>query len=221
MGGDSGTGNEGTDIVSGKLMLFRDDGFSSEPSGLVAYGQPSQVHVFDAAIRGVESFDYDGAAFEATGVEARVNTWFAAQPKNDATTLMTITQHDGTKAGLEVPLVQRSVLEDILGGLLNPATISSTGAQLIVRLVDESGEPIGQARPQVIGGPNIAYSDSGVWTDSEDATSDDGLFLSYNIPSSSLPGQTVKLIISGSVSDEFTVPIAAGAVTVATLVAGP
>ncbi len=220
-GGDSGNGVDGSDTVSGKLMLFRDDTFSSEAAGLIAYAQPSQVHLFDEGIRAFESFDYDGATFEATDVEARAGTWFAVQPKNDATTLMTLTRHDASQTGLQLPLVQRSVLEEILGGLANPATISSTSAQLIVHLVDRAGEPIGQARPQVIGGPNMAYLASGFWTDSDDETSDDGMFLSYNIPSSSLPGQTVKLIISGSVSSEFTVPIAAGAVTVATLIAGP
>lgn len=222
-GGGNGEGSGGTtsttDVVSGRIYTLETDNLFLGTG--TTYTTASTVYVFDADLKGNETFDYDGAAFEATGIEARADTWFAAQPVNDTTMLPTISMQDSSLTGLGLPVLERSVLNEILASLVTPATFGSAAAALVVRLVDATGAPISKARPQVVGGTDLIFRDSGFWSDSVDETSDDGIFLCYNIPSGSLPGQTVKLLLSGSISDEFTLPVAAGAVTVVTLETGP
>lgn len=223
--GSQGGGSEDSDsdptaeVVSGRVYSIETDNLFLDTGN--SYTTASTIHVFDVDLRGSETFDYDGTSFEATGIETRAGTWLAAQPINDSNLLPTITQQDTRLSGLGLPVLQRSVLNEILSSLVTPATFGTAAAALVVRLVDAEGLPISKARPQVVGGTDLVFRDSGFWNDGVDETSEDGIFLCYNIPSSSLPGQTVKLLLSGSIADEFTLPIAAGAVTIVTLETGP
>lgn len=181
------------------------------------YSEPSSVWIIDRTRTDWVEVPYDGEAFFVDPVSA--SSWLAVVPEFDNEHLDTITIWDGASAPLPV-VVPTIVLEEIVGGLIAADTVNSARAQLLVQVLDSDGVTgLAGVIPIISGASDIAYLDAGVWSDADEATGSSGLFLAYNVTARDMPGQDVRVILSGTIEAEFTVRLAAGVATVVSYVA--
>jgi hypothetical protein len=139
-------------------------------------------------------------------------------PEFDLEHLHSIMLWDG-RSNPAPSVVARSALTEIMGGLIAADSLNDARAQLFVRVVEKDGVTgIAGVFPTVVGGTAVAFLDGGTWQDVDESTGDSGEFLAYNVSAAALPGQDVKVMLSGSLDAEFTVRLAAGATTIVTYV---
>jgi len=201
--------SEGT---SNRVRTFTGDAFS-ETAELIS---SAEVHLINAAGDDYTSVNYDGDEFVLVEEDQRQDGWLVVDA-SDASIMSTVTRHDTTETVI-APAMPRAVLDDILTSL-GIEEVQPNAAHLVVRLVDSSGDGVANVEPIVTGGVNpLLIRDTTRWTNFDTLTTEDGLFLSYNIPTVSLPGTNVRVILGGALSEEFDARLVGGAITVMTVV---
>jgi hypothetical protein len=120
-----------------------------------------------------------------------------------------------------VPIVGRALIEQLVFGVLPaaPALISER-AQAVLFFRDAEGRPLSGIAAELPEAGVIAYSRSGGWSDQHGDTTDlSGLVVLGNIAARAYPGNDVRIDFSGAEEGFADIRIAAGAVTVADVIA--
>jgi len=211
-GDETGEGGATGDVQGTVKRFVGTDFASTEP-----YDEPAEIWIMDRQLgKEIAKVPYDGAEFS---VQRHADPqWLAVVPEFDLEHLDSLTLWDG-QAEPRPAMLARSALEEIMGGLIAADFPNDARAQLFVRIVEKDGTTgVAGVIPTVVGGPNLAFLDGGAWRDVDDSTGDSGEFLAYNVSAAALPGQDVKVMLSGSLDAEFTVRLATGATTMVTYI---
>jgi hypothetical protein len=165
----------------------------------------------------VEAAVVEGA-FSLAGVRESDATWFVVEAEDDALYFPTLAQADGAAEPILLPLIERALVEAIFETVAVPTSPNPSAAQLAVRVVDGAGAPLAGVTLAVAGSGFVSYAEVGGWTEFAESTSDRGLAFVGNVLAEELPGQPVRLELSGPARREVSVLAAEGAVTLVTLV---
>lgn len=186
--------------VAGEVEAFLDDGFVLTQ----LYTQPATLFLFeDGSSESVETA-YDGASYSAV-VAPGSSYWVQVEPNFDTATFPTVSYVERATTSTELPVFPRSVVEEILGGLTSPTLVNDSRAQLIVQVVDGSGQPIAGVVPTAPRATDIAFEDGGLWRDNLEETTESGTFIAYNLAVGSRPGENILMLFTGSVDAEHEV----------------
>jgi hypothetical protein len=207
-GAPSGT----TKDLSGDVGLLTEDTFTQ----VIAFTETATVFGEGSGAR--VSGSYDGTDFTLADVLVGSSVFMAVRPADTTLTFDTISDVDTTPASVTLPVVQRSVIEDIFLSLTTPTQVATGAAQIVVRVIGTDGVPV----PGVgIGAPSaelVAYSTLGSWSDTETATDVSGLAVIGNIVAASFPGGDLTLRLTGAVQLDESVRVARGFVTLVNVV---
>lgn len=201
-GGASSDGDESEEAaaLAGQVEAYLDDEFIlAQP-----YTEAATLFLFEVGSSESRQAAYDGSSFSVQ-VPAGSSHWVQVEPTFDTATFPTVNYVEGAFASTDLRVFPRRVVEEILGGLTSPEVVNDSRAQLIVQVVDSSGQPIAGVVPTAPGVNDIAFEDGGIWRDNLDATTESGTFLAYNVAVRSRPGENLLMIFTGSVDSEHTV----------------
>jgi len=154
------------------------------------------------------------ARFELAGLVRSSATWLSASP--DAIDLFPgVTLADLSRSSLaKLAVVSKSELATIAFGLTSPVVLDEGAAQLVLRVVNSSQEPLAGVSVSVNGAEAEAYDALGSFSDDQRETGPDGLFLAFNLPAVTVPGNSASARLFGSAEASLDLALRAGAVTV-------
>lgn len=160
--------------------------------------------------------------FSLDDVLASKEAWMTATSTNVPDYMPGVVPFDATSAGsttILIPILRRSELEDVARSLTTLPTLDATKAQLVVRFVNASLEPVPKVSVQIPGGAAAtrAYDLRSSFTDDATATGTRGLAVFINVNASATPA-SLTLTTSGAVNREFDVKVVAGAATLVQVV---
>ncbi len=216
-GGGGGQTPEEAATISGNLSILIDDTFAR------AEAFTNSAVIFGPAPGNkVVSANYDGQTFQLEGVIGSSDTWLLAQPADDGPVFATVGTFD-TRMGASqtLPLVSRSVIEEIESTLLLPTSPDPDFAQMVVAVLRPDATPVPGVGVTVSGAEVVAYATAGTWSEDETVTDSTGLVVVANVPASPRPGNSVEVRLSGAVDATAAVRVVRGAATFAPTVVLP
>ncbi len=208
----AGAPNGTTKDLSGDVGLVTDDTFTQAipfTETATVFGEGSGARV---------SGSYDGIDFTLADVLVGSSVSMAVRPADTTLAFDTISDADTTPASVTLPVVQRSVIEDIFLSLPTPTQVASGAAQIVVRVIGTDGVPIPGVGIGASSAELVAYSTLGSWSDTETATDVSGLAVVGNIVAASFPGGDLTLRLTGAVKLDESVRVARGFVTLVNVV---
>ena len=217
-GGAGGADGENEAItVSGSLVLFADDAFDETAT----FVQQARVRIQEPKKDGsYVGANYDGTEFTVAGALKSSGSWVYVEMASDQTDYWsTLTRQDTREGTIEAPVVARTSLLEVFDS--QSKTPTTTLAQLVVRVVDKSGKGIEGVTITVPGADFVTYRDLGVWTGLPEATTEEGLAFAGNVAAGFFPGSVPEVSLAGTVKRLLTPVLAAGAVTLVTVVVNP
>jgi hypothetical protein len=167
------------------------------------------------------SGSYDGTDFTLANVLVGNGVSMAVRPDDTLVAFGTISDADTTRASVSLPLVQRSVIEDIYQSLTTPTEVATTAAHLVVRVIGADGVPVPGVTITAPSAELVAYSTAGSWSDTEIVTDVSGLAVVGNMAALSFPGGETTLRLTGAVTVDEPVRVARGFVTLVRVVVVP
>ncbi len=168
------------------------------------------------------SAPYDGASFTLSGVQRDSSIVLAVRPESTATVFDTFSEADTTQTRVTLPVVERSLLEDIFLSLSTPTQVAPRAAQVVLRVVGPNGEPLAGASVVGATAELVAYSVGGTFSDTETLADGEGLIVLGNVPAPAFPGSELVLRVRrGATTFDETVRVARGFVTLARAVVLP
>jgi hypothetical protein len=209
----AGSSNALTKNLSGDVGLLTEDTFTQ----VIPYTEPATVFGQGAGTSRV-SGSYDGTDFTLTDVIDGSSVFMAVRPADTVLAFDTISIVDTTQASVTVPVVQRSVIEDILQSLTTPTQVATGAAQIVVRVIGTDGVPVPGVGISASTAELVAYSTIGSWSDTETATDVSGLAVIGNVVAASFPGGDLTLRLTGAVRLDEPVRVARGFVTLVNVV---
>lgn len=216
-GGADGEDEEAINVV-GSVVLFSDDAFDDTAT----FVQQARVRVQEPDKEGSYlGANYDGTEFTVAGALKSSRAWVYVEMTSAQTDYWsTLTRQDTRNGTIEAPVVARTSLLEVFDSQ-SPKTPATSAAQLVVRVVDESGKGIEGVTVTVPGADFVTYRDLGVWSGLPESTTEEGLAFAGNIPAGVFPGNVPEVSLEGTVTRLVTPVLAAGAVTVVTVVVNP
>lgn len=214
--GSTGSGSAGNGekvSISGDLREYVSDEFDQDTA---FSGGTGTVYVTE----GLNWVSQSGASltFSFDSLTAADERWLAFDPDSTSGSyLTTFNQWDPQESTLTVGRegYVESIFQNFDSGVLPDFQL----AQLVVRVEDASGIPIAEVSPSIPGsGAVFGYVTLGQWTDLATQTSIEGMFFAGNMSAANFPGSMVTVTLEGAVTANFAVPLARGALTVATFV---
>ena len=207
-GSPSGAGGGGGDgevvTVTGAILQYSEDQFLQPTS----FTGPGELEVFETSgARSVGTFT-DGS-FTLPEVPAGAPLWLLARPASDALHFPTWTFLEARDdIQVTVPLVQRSVVEEIMSTLTVPGVPLQGTAQVVLRVLDANQIPVEGVTVAAPAAQLVVYGASGTWSETEVSTDSTGLVLLGNVAASSTPGNDLEVILSGAGSGSFALRVA-------------
>lgn len=210
-GADSGGDQTGT--ATGRVLQYTDDFFDDG----VTYARPAKVSAMGTSSARV-SADYEGASFELEDVRKTASNWFMVEPEQGSGMLPTITPVD-TRLRLNdlgVGLTSERLIDGIFQQSLASTERSDGRAQIVMRVIDTKGSAL-EGVQATFTTELIAYRDGDTWLTEAVATDETGMIFFGNV-AASVALTTVKIVLTGAVTAQVEVTIAAGATTVVSAV---
>lgn len=211
-GDDSDSTIDGS--IEGVVVQLLNDSFSSTS----AFPGGAEVTIASPDNSASVESRYDGVEFVADG-DVFGERWVYVEP-DDQSAYPTITAHRLDRIEASIPVVARTVLEQIFQNLTTPADLNRGRAQFLLRVVDsaDNGVPGVVADSFAASVPVIAYKEDAIWAAYLDATTAEGLAFVPNLEAPGYPGQITTVVLTGAIDMEVDVRLARGAVTVFTVV---
>jgi hypothetical protein len=200
-GGDASVGLDGATnddaglAIGGAILVLTDDDFSA---GIPLPGLAT-VSVEGESGLSVTG-NYDGAAYSVSGVKIGNPVWATVepQPADGLPTAQPLNTEGATS--FDLVAVQGATLDLIYGILPTLLERDPLLSQVVLRFVDEAGDPI----PGVLvehQGEVVVYDAGGTWTDDALGTGDQGFAIVSNVtPGSSPSKQTFSFTVNGVTS---------------------
>jgi hypothetical protein len=183
-GGGNGAGGEGqggeTATVSGNVVIVNSPAFDTA----AAYAKPAVVYGEDPSGKEL-SQPYDGTSFTIDGV-ATGDTWFLVEPSDISDAAFpTYSLQRVEDDKLTLPLLDQQVLAEI--ALDAGIALSSSQAQVVIRLTDSKNNPIGGITAESAGAGLILYDfGPASYSVQNKTTGERGLIVILNQTSSSI-----------------------------------
>ncbi len=221
--GDGGTGNgmggapAATNDVTGVVVAVNDASFLQTS----AFTDFATVFAESPTVTNGVSGVYDGVSFELDNVLSDGQAWVAVRPDDIAAFVDTFSYPDLTQASVEAPVVSRLVLEQTFLSLASPAEVDVNSAQLVIRVFQADGTGVPGVTINTTAGDFVAYSSSGVFSDTETVTDSQGLIIVGNIAATRFPGSDFVIRLGGAAKLETSARIARGFVTLLGVVVVP
>ena len=154
--------------------------------------------VAEAAAGGVVVGTYDGAAgipAELSGVLAFPGTWVGAQQTTGSQDVMNgfWPVDTSTEAKVQVPVVLRSVVDQIFSLLLAANLADPQRAQVILQFTDAAGATLAGVGVSAPGTAVAAFRAGGTWSDNVTETDSSGLVAVLNVDALEFPGSVQDL----------------------------
>jgi hypothetical protein len=174
----------------------------------------------------IEEFDTTASSKKNLELLGWSSVWVTVTPLSSPQDLVTLQNIDTILSPERtLYLARSSVVEDILAGLAPPLTTDPNAAQVLVSFVDAEDVGIANVAVTQPGATSILYENGGIWG-ALGPTGVSGQVLLINVPALALPGGDASLsyTLNGAVASdaggpaEVTFPVAAGAVTLLTIV---
>ena len=121
---------------------------------------------------------------------------------------------DGVVEADPFALVRASTMENIYDLLTVPITLDPARAQIVLRVVNDSGAGLAGVRVTAPSAEVVIYGASGAFSDGETQTDNTGLVVLANTPASPWPGSLVSVSFAGADTGASDLRVIAGAVTV-------
>lgn len=219
-GDGDGDGDEGY-VLAGPLVTFVDDSFGS----VVGYTGATEVSILEAGGAQIATGESVDGSITLRVPQSPAQLWTYANPAEDLSMLPTLSRLALGDAVIDVegvPVVKEAIVSEIVATTSSAPSLSESAAQLLMRFLDEDGDPLtGVSVTYVEGSQEFTYAVGNTWSEFRDNTSAEGLVLFYNIPANRFPGSLREVTVSGSMSGDFEVQLMAGAITVVTFRASP
>ena len=175
------------------------------------------------------SDEFDTTASSAKNLEllGGSSVWVTVTPLSSSQDLVTLQNIDTTRSPkLTLYLARSSMVDDILalGGFTQVLTTDPTAAQVLVYFVNAGDVGVANVSVTVLTATPILYAEGGVWSDLSGQTDGSGQVLLINVPVSdgglASLGYTANGVVAADAGGpaEITFPVAAGAVTLLTVV---
>lgn len=209
-GTDGAAGAPGDERLSltGSVIQYTEDQFVQ----VASFAAPGTIQVLEPS-GGVALGDFSGGSFVVPDVEAAPALWTLAEPASSALHFATWTLIDTRPAELTLPVVARSVMDDILNVLTVPAVPLAGTAQVVLRIV----APNGMGREGVIvaapAAQLVVYAAAGTWSETEPTTDATGFVVLANVAASGVPGNDMQVALGGAATGQYTVRVANDALT--------
>jgi hypothetical protein len=204
--------------LTGEVNQFVEPGFETT----APYLADALVEAEGADVAQV-SADWDGAnPFELDGAIGERPLWVSVRPKRDpAPELRTLHPVFDFTEPVGLGLVGRDLFEQaVLGQLPQSPRIDDERAQILLFVSDGDERRLPEIVGQLPEAELIAYSRSGGWLGDAGAGTDlSGLMVFGNVRARAYPGNDVRVTLSGAAQGFVEIRVAAGAVTVAEIVA--
>ena len=197
--------------LRGNVLVFVDDlfiGIETWPDGATILAPGSE----EAVVEG----EFSNGDYSVQKVEKRSSAWVMVQPSDtDLISPLPVMQPLNTLVddSYDLFMVNLEVLEEMYLGLAVQTSIAPNQAQVVLRIVDTNAEPIPGIAIQTTEGEFVAYYDGTSWSDQSSATDDTGLVLIGNVVAPDYPGRGIQIVVEGAEDQNFSVDVAAGAVT--------
>jgi hypothetical protein len=213
-GGSAGTAADADEPVTIETRRVSAPTFALADGALV----PGEVDVTFLGPDGEWLQATGSATLELAGLAHGSATWLSVSP--NATDLYPgVALVDlSTSAVAEVAVVSKSELATIAFGLTSPVVLDERAAQLVLRFVDSSQEPVAGVSVSMTGAEADAYDMLGSFSDEQGETGPNGVFLAFNVPAVTVPGNSALVRLGGSAGADLNLALQAGAVTVAEVV---
>lgn len=218
-GGGGGTaGAPGGERISltGSVIQYTEDQFVQ----VSPFTAPGTVLVLQPS-GGLATGDFSNGSFVVPDVESGPALWTLTQPASGALHFDTWALIDTRPAELIIPVVARSVLDDILSVLTVPAVPIAGTAQVVLRVVGPDGtgrEGITVVAPAA---QLVIYASSGTWSETEPATDETGFVVLANVAASDVPGNDMQVALSGAANAQYTIHVANDTLTYVWVEAAP
>lgn len=199
--------------IEGAVVQFLGDSFNST----TAFPGSAEVTITGLGSSASVETTYDGVDFVAEGAVFG-DRWVYVEPE-DETAFPTITWQRLGDAEASIPVVPRTVLDEIFQNITTPVAFNRARAHFLLRVIESGGGGVsgvvadGFAAPQT-----VAYKQGASWPDYLDATTQDGIALVPNLEAPAYPGQVTTMVLTGAINEEIDVRLALGAITVITVV---
>jgi hypothetical protein len=216
----SSTTSSGSDEVTlaGDLWLLDDDSFSLNRAA--PYEEVATVYGFDPQNRLI-SAPYDGSMFTLSGVLPSAAAMVLVTPEDEQAlpmpTLLRVDTQQSTQVSL--PLLRRSVLEEMFVTLTAQVTVDPDRAQVILQFLDAELAPLAGVEVSIASAGFVAYATADGYSDVLGETSERGLVLAGNVAASDLPGTSINAQVSGAIAGQQVVQVVQGAVSYELIVA--
>lgn len=215
--GEGGAGSSDRITLTGTIVQFTETQFVqvtgfTGPGTLEVYG-PSGLPTTGTFIDG--GFTLPDVEITLPDVESSSVVWALARPDSEALHYPTWTPVPAVaNRQTTLPLVLRSLIEEIMSSLAVPAIPEPGTAQVVLRILDSNQAPLAGVTVASPGAQLVVYAAQGTWSEVETATDVTGLVLLGNIAASAVPGNELQLTFGGAASGNALVRVANDTATV-------
>lgn len=210
-GDDPGGGpNLPDEGVAGLTYLLLDDRFVDRE----AFLDTVSIFVMSGG-EGFETEQSEAGEFAVVDAVPEVDQWIYARPVQTGRAYPTVVRKDTTQGPVDVELVQFSVIDEIMLTLSQSTSVNPNAAQLLIQIVDQSGNGVSGVQAQVIEESTvISYATGDSWNDLRDNTDTEGLIFAPNLLVDEFPGDDIQVVLTGAIAEEHQVRVIEGAITV-------
>lgn len=213
-GTDSGgAGGEDRVTLAGSIVQYTETQFVQ----VTGFAGPGTLEVHgDAGLLTEGSFTQ--GSFTLPEIDATPVVWALARPDSEAIHFPTWSALPATASTqLTVPLLPRSLVEEVMNALAVPAIPAQGTAQVLLRILDANQAPVEGVVVAAPAAQLVLYAAQGTWSDVENQTDLTGLVLLGNVAASAPPGNDLQLTLSGAASGSALVRVANDTATVVDL----
>jgi hypothetical protein len=199
--------------LTGSIVQFTETQFVQ----VTGFTGPGVLEVYGAAGLLTEG-TFSQGSFALPEIEAAPFVWALARPDSEAIHYPTWSALPATASTqLNVPLLPRALVEEVMNSLAVPAVPAQGTAQVLLRLFDQNQAPLAGATVAAPAAQLVMYAAQGTWSDVENATDLTGLVLLGNVAAGNLPGNELQLTLGGAASGSALVRVANDTATVVDL----
>lgn len=213
-GGQGGSSGDELVTLTGSILQHTEDQFL-QPSSFTG---PGLLEAFgpNGSLR--EGTFVDGT-FTLPDVRASQSLWVLARPASEALHFPTWTfVNASSDVQVSVPVVLRSVIEEIMNAITVPAVPLQGTAQVVLRVLDANRAPLEGVTVAAPAAQLVIYGALGTWSETEVGTDPTGLVVLGNVSASAVPGNELEITLGGAGSGSFVLRVANDTLTFVHLV---